>query len=334
MFNRATVSLTFKYSVAAIAMVWLLSLGVYFYMNKAFGGDYIRGLNVENQTGRADTVERISGATEAADAGLNQLRNGLLIINGGLVIIVPVLSYFLARQTLRPLAESYESQQRFVDDASHELRTPLSIITGELELALSKNRDSKDYRQSISSSLDEVKRVSNLIQNLLYLARGNEALLRSEFKPVSIVSVLSNSKARLKPELTRKKIRISENIGSDKALVHGNQLLLEQLIRNIIDNSIKFSPDGSEITVAMSMTVQWLIIVVKDQGVGMTANEIDHAFDRFWRAETSRSTDGHGLGLAISDQIAKLHRGTIKVESSSKVGTTIKIILPRIPHSS
>lgn len=334
MFNRATVTLSIKYSVAAISIVWLLSLGVYLYMNKTFGGDYIRSLNVENQTGRPDTVERISGATEAADAGLDRLRSGLLIINGGLVIVVPMLSYFLARQTLRPLAKSYEAQQSFVDDASHELRTPLSIITGELELALSKKRDIGDYRQSISSSLEEVNKVSTLIQNLLYLARGKEDLLRSEFKPVDLAQIIDKCIVQLKPEQNRKNIRLTESIAMNIPLLQGNQQLLEQLIRNVLDNAIKYSPEASEIYVTVGISAKGQVITIKDEGMGMSANEITHAFDRFWRAESSRTTDGHGLGLAISYQIVKLHRGTIDARSRIDIGTTIKIILPENKHSS
>lgn len=334
MFNRATIALTIKYSIVAISMVWLVSLGVYLYMNKTFGGDYIRGLNVENQNGRPDAVERISGATEAADAGLNRLRSGLLIINGGLVVIVPLLSFYLARQTLKPLAESYEAQQRFVDDASHELRTPLSIIIGELELALSKKRNSDNYRQSIAVSLEQVNRVSQLIKNLLYLARGNEALLRAEFRKVNISRLVSHCETLLEPELIRKNIRLTNNIAEDILPIQGNELLLEQLIRNVLDNAIKFSPSGRDITLSVNKTKHGQVITVTDQGVGMSAVEISHVFDRFWRAEGSRSTNGHGLGLAISKQIAVLHGGTIELQSRLGVGTTLKIMLPNNGHSS
>ncbi len=303
-----------------MVIITIFSTGIYLYMDKTFGGDYI-------DTYRAGHVSHAqsANATEVADAALDQLRIGLFICTGGLLVIVPLLSYAMARRTLRPLRESYDQQEAFTDNASHELRTPLSIVQGELELALQKPRSPAAYRDAIQQSLDQTRQLVFLTNQLLLLSRGDASNVRKSFASISLKKVI-DATIQSAHASRQEKARLSVSV-PPKIRVYGDPALLQQAFGNILSNARKFTSETDKISVTAQPIGSMIQVVIHNSGKGMSRQEVMHAFDRFWRAERSPSTTGHGLGLPIVQQIIKLHDGTVGITSSALSGTSVTIHL-------
>lgn len=315
MLSRTRLILTFQYSLLLLVVFWCFSLGIYVYMDRTFGGDYPK-----------NTGQVMNDTTEVADSGLDSLRTGLLIINGVLLLVVPLVSFVLANSSLRPVRESFESQQRFVDDAAHELRTPIAITQAELELALQKPRTNKEYRQVINVSYEETKRLGELVHNLLFLSRGHLQDIHNSLKAVPINSLVLKVVEELK-DRSESTPKISSSLRSkDKVLV--NPELMQIAITNILENAIKYTKADGQIIVNTTAKKDFVILSIKDTGIGMGLDETLKAFDRFWRAEASRHKKGYGLGLPLAKQIIELHGGMIQINSVPQEGTTVRVSLP------
>lgn len=237
-------------------------------------------------------------------------------------------SYLLARRTLQPVEEAYESQSRFSSDAAHELRTPLTIMQSEIEVGL---RDKKATKQShavlLQSNLDEVHHMRTLTDRLLQLANNHDMTITStSLEPIGIDAV-----NRVIPLAQTKKISIDNAIGD--ITVAGNSESLTDTLVILLENAIKYSPTKSTILLQAHTKGKHAALTVADSGPGISDEDIPHIFDRFYRADTSRSSRnvaGHGLGLSIAKQIVKAHRGNISVANNhdKQKGATFTITLP------
>ncbi len=253
----------------------------------------------------------------------------LLIINLGILVISGSLSYFLAGKTLQPIEEMVERQKRFVADASHEFRTPLTSMKTEIEVAL---RDKKltlnEAKRILESNLSEVDKLRHFTDSLLTLSlyesnSQNLSVEKVDLKDVALQGIERNILLAKK-----KRIRIRKTL--EKVIVKGSTRALVDLFSVLINNAIKFSPEGKEIKVSVRKTKNAEIKVI-DQGVGIAEEDLPHIFDRFWRADLSRNKkegDGYGLGLSIAKSIVDSHRGKIEVISKLGKGSTFKVILP------
>lgn len=290
-------------------------------MDYTFGGDY------RQQSVFFSKGTKAEGAAEAAEAGLDRLKYALLVSYVFLLVVLPIISYILARQALKPLEKSFEEQQRFVDDASHELRTPLSILQGELELALKKQRKPVEYKAAIATSLDEVIQMNSLVHNLLLMARGSRAQLYKSAETVKLEQLVANAVAINRREHAVKKLHYKVNI--EAVSIVGIVTLLEQSIANLLDNAAKFSDQSGSITVSLETDETYAVITIADAGIGMSAEQLSHAFDKFWRADEARTVKGFGLGLSIVQQIAQLHGGDISLAPNEYGGVTARLSIPR-----
>jgi signal transduction histidine kinase len=284
-------------------------------MEHAFGGDYVK------QARQSESESRSNSASEAADAGLDKLRTILLISDTAILLIIPTLSYQMARRTLEPVKKSYEKQQQFVDDASHELRTPLSIIQGELELALTKSRSPKEYQDAIKTSVEEVGNLSKLVTSLLLIARDDKSDLQETFQNIDLVKLVDTLINQATP--ADGKLHISLHCETDIHNIYGSLVLTERAISNIIDNAIKFSGSNGTITITVKSDRHYVTVTVSDNGIGMTESQLKQAYQRFWRAEEARSVKGFGLGLSLVRQIMSTQGGFIKLSSTINKGTTV-----------
>lgn len=319
MFKRTLFTLTLQYSLLLLLIFTLFSGGIYEYMDHTFGDDYRQNTLYEQQGSRAE------GAAEAADAGLDRLKYTLIGSYVLLIVILPGVSYILARRAMKPVQKSFEEQQRFVDDASHELRTPLSVLQGELELVLNKERQPADYQRAITASLQEVERLNTLVSGLLMIARGSHAELLASSEPLELEPILQASVERCQASYADKHLTFA--IDGSSSSMQGVRPLVEQAVYNLMDNAAKFSKPDGHVDVTLSNSGQYISITIADNGDGMTSEQITHAFDRFWRADSSRAIKGFGLGLPLVQQIALLHKGSVELQHNKAGGITAVLLL-------
>lgn len=332
MFKAAQFKLTFFYSALFLLLFWLFSLGIYAWMERSFGEGYISQVKQKQSYGQTtgefdDTKTAI--VTVAGDVALNQLRTILFVLNGGLLMVIPITSWFLAKRTLSPVQKIHEQQRQFATDASHEMRTPLSIISGEIEVALNKKRKAEDYKNTLVSTKEETDRLSKLVENLLFLAREDQGKIHSQTTRVDITDVISGILANLTPKIVSKKLNVDFKLPQENIIVLGEESLFYQLFANLIENAIKYTPKQGKLKISFSTKKDKVAIQIKDTGVGIAEHEKIKIFDRFYRADSSRSgTKGYGLGLAISKAIVDRYKGKLLVSSAAGKGSTFTVEFP------
>jgi heavy metal sensor kinase len=231
---------------------------------------------------------------------------------------------------LARLEQSFEQLRRFTSDASHELRTPLASIRSVGEVALQKNGSREDFRDTIGSMLEEVNRLSALAENLLTIARadaGRVQLHATEFSPIE----LAREAAALFEVLVEEKDQHITVAGDEGIRVKGDRVFLRQALVNVIHNAVKFSPAGGLISVDVRLQPMGGVrVAIADEGPGIAPEHRQKIFDRFYRADESRSREsgGAGLGLSIAQWAVKVHGGTIGLATAPGTGCIFQIDLP------
>lgn len=267
------------------------------------------------------------------------LRNMLIILcigSGAGLLLSFLAGFFLASKALIPIQRSWEKQTQFVADASHELRTPLAVIQTYLELLFRHpSKTIEEESENIFKSLSEVKRINKLVEELLTLARSdsNEQQIRPEnFMMDQLLGLIVE---QFKPIAEIKDITLKESIESNLNFF-GDQERLHQLFVILLDNAIKFTSADGAVFISCKKEGNYLKIIVKDTGMGISMKDLPYIFDRFFRGDKSRSRTegGTGLGLSIAKWIVEAHSGQINVESKQKEGTTFIIKLPIKDNSS
>jgi signal transduction histidine kinase len=211
---------------------------------------------------------------------------------------------------LEKLDKSFEKIEQFSKDVSHELKTPLTILRGEIEVALNKNRDIQEYKKILNLILQEVISLQNIIEKLLFFSKLNNEDIKKSFQEIEIDEVIIDIINSYKQQLNNKNLKI-EFINLENVKILGELSLIKILISNILQNAIKFSKKDSKIEIDLTKN----FLKIKDYGIGIEANKKDKIFDKFYQIDNSRNNDGVGLGLSIVKTIAKLHNFDIKVES-------------------
>ncbi|MDB5162425.1 MAG: hypothetical protein JWO54_434 [Candidatus Saccharibacteria bacterium] len=267
-----------------------------------------------------------SPLTIQSNQAAGQMTLSLFYINIVIFVAGGLGSYFLARRTLRPIEESHEAQSRFTSDASHELRTPLAAMKAELEVSL---RDShlsqQESRELLESNLEEVNKLIQLTQMLLQLSRLDHDKL--ERTSVDVVQLLNEKLSLYKADKKRFDI-----VARKKAVINANEPAISELIGILIENALKYSPKGSKINIRIFMKRLMVGFEIRNSGTPIPEDKLPKLFDRFYRADTSRtnsSENGYGLGLSIAKKIVDIHHGDLQV-SSNEEGTTFTFCLPII----
>jgi heavy metal sensor kinase len=228
------------------------------------------------------------------------------------------------------LRQSFEQVRQFSADASHELRTPLTIMRGEVELALRNPKEPEEYRRVLVSNLEEIVRLAAIIDNLLTVSRADLAKpgLPSE-EQVNLRELVDELYEDCEVIAAKKEIALELGRNED-IIVRGNKIQLRQLLMNLIDNAIKYTPTRGTVTLNSSQEEGMARISVTDTGIGIPGGDLEKIFDRFYRVDKARSREmgGTGLGLSIAKWIAELHRGHIEVQSQPSAGSTFTVILP------
>ena len=225
------------------------------------------------------------------------------------------------------LESSFERISQFSSDASHELKTPLTIIKGELEIALRKDRSIDEYKQSLKTSLEEVVVIEQTINDLLFLAKNEKDLINNNMEEILYFDeIIDESINEIKNFSKLHQIEIKFEL-IDTVEFKGYSNLLKIAIKNILKNAIQFSHKNSLVIVKSYKENGYFNISIQDFGIGIEKNEQDKIFEKFYRTDKSRNKNsgGTGLGMSIVKKIIDIHKGNIKIESFENIGTTITI---------
>jgi two-component system OmpR family sensor kinase len=230
---------------------------------------------------------------------------------------------------IKRLRHSFDQITQFSADASHELRTPLTIMRGEVELVLRSPKTSEEYRRVLVSNLDEIMRLSSIIDNLLTLSKGDQDGHDVRFEAVPLRPLMTELLEDSEIIAMKKQISVRLTDNEDVA-VDGDALRLRQLVLNLVDNAVKYTPDEGSVTISSRQEEGMAVIRIRDTGIGIPPDEREKIFDRLYRVDKGRSRDmgGSGLGLSISRWIVDLHRGTITVTSEPGEGSEFAVRLP------
>lgn len=236
-------------------------------------------------------------------------------------------------EMVRRLAILVEGQQRFVAHAAHELRSPLATLYGELQLALRKSRSAEEYKRAIEEALDSARRLKALAEDLLALARLGADREPSQ-TPVSLESVARSAAAWVERETSRRHVNVA--VDTDGSSVLGHAMDLERMLKNLLDNAVRHSPEGGSVRVVAKSEGDTVHLTVADDGPGIPEEDRARVFEPFFRADAERRRDdGSGLGLAIVREIARVHGGDVTLESGPDGrGALFRARLPAAPPPS
>jgi len=227
------------------------------------------------------------------------------------------------------LEASFRQVRQFTTDASHELRTPLTVMKGETELALRRPRSPEDYRGVLESSLEEIDRMTRVVDELLFLSRADLGEVTLESLPVRLETLVE--------DVTRQAAFLGQGYNVqvtvrslEAATVAGDELRLRELLLNLVDNAVKYSCPGGSVELGLVRDGSEARLSVTDQGIGIAPEEQGRIFDRFYRSDNARAhmKKGTGLGLSICKWIADAHQGSIRVQSVPGQGSTFTLVLP------
>lgn len=227
---------------------------------------------------------------------------------------------------LASLQEVYQAQVRFVSAASHELRAPLTVIQANLDLLQSKRVSNGERETAIAEAHAEASRMTRLVRDLLVLARADAGVpIRHDV--VELDRVLLEVIGETRHLAHGKRVEVT---ALDPVFVRGDEDRLKQLLLNLCENAIKYTPDGGRVSVAIRRDAGDAIITVADSGIGISANDLAHVFERFYRADPARTRDpgGSGLGLSIAQWVAAEHGGKVELASRPGAGTTARVRIP------
>ena len=233
-------------------------------------------------------------------------------------------------EMLDRLQTAFETEQRFTSDASHELRTPLGLLKAQISLALARPRDADTLTQMMRAMEGDVDRMTRLVETMLSLARTEIPL--NNHVQVDLAELLCGLMRQMQDANVSRRIQFSlESPSTSNAKIMGDPDRLTQLFMNLLDNAVKYSPDGGSVHVGLRPQDKCWEVEITDQGIGIAPEHLPHVFDRFYRTDVSRvrETGGIGLGLPIAQAIAKQHGGRITAQSVLGVGSVFTVELPK-----
>ena len=248
----------------------------------------------------------------------------LLYVNLLVFVVGGFGSYFLARRSLIPIEKAHEAQSRFTSDASHELRTPLAIMKLELESILRDDKaNTAELKEVLSSNLEEVNKLSKLAEMLLNLSRSDHSKLKTS--PVDLNKLTHNVVNDFKFASDRIILKSKRRL-----IVPGDETAITELIKVLIDNALQYSPKNSIVYIILSKQGDRAKFEITNSGPGISADKLPHIFDRFYRADSSRTSGaqkGYGLGLSLAKSIIELHGGELIASSTPGKETTFTFLL-------
>ena len=228
------------------------------------------------------------------------------------------------------LEDSFERISRFSADIAHDLRTPVNNIRGEAEVALARARTIDEYRDVLGSCLEESVRLSDLISNLLFLARTESPLTHLHRERVNVAELLGGVREYYEASAADGGISLTATVGAEPVIAELDRTLVQRAVGNLVSNAVAHTPPGGSVVLATNAESSAIRIEVSDTGAGIPAEALPRVFDRFFRVDTSRSqaSGGTGLGLAIVQGIMLLHGGNVEIASQLGQGTRVTLRMP------
>lgn len=231
---------------------------------------------------------------------------------------------------LDALASAEKQQHQFIADVSHELRTPLTVLRGSLEVILEEDRPAEEYREAIGNALLEVRHLTRISQNLLFLTRGESGRVTLSFANLELGRYAAETMRDLVPLAADRGITLSVLQPAAPVYVFADAGRLQQVLHNLLENSLRYTESGGRIQVRVAAAPGEALIEVSDTGLGIPESDLPYVFERFFRSKSSRHVypAGSGLGLSIVRWIVEAHKGRVTVESAVNKGSTFTVHLP------
>lgn len=328
-------STTTRLALSYLAIIMLMSIGFSIVFYKTSSHELGRQLpphSLYRQTVDSTMQDSLPDVDhffrDRIKTGRAELAQKLIWVNVCALIGGGFISYYLARRTLQPIEANMEAQAQFVSDASHELRTPLTLIQTSTEVALRKPKlTAAEAKKVLEQNVADVRRLQDLTNGLLAIAKHDKSKL--VLTPTSLQEVTSEALNHVVAVAQQKDITVDEQVINLKVL--GNKAALIQALTVLLDNAIKYSPNNSTIRITSGLEGGCGFVHVKDEGKGIEAKDLPHIFDRFYRADHSRSsqnTEGFGIGLSLAKKIIDQHHGEIIARSAPGKGSIFSIKLP------
>ncbi|MFQ5685163.1 MAG: heavy metal sensor histidine kinase [Candidatus Scalindua sp.] len=270
-------------------------------------------------------IENITETTRKITSSNLSTRLSPIYTGDELAELIKTINLMLDR-----LEASFKRTVQFTTDASHELRTPIASLKTGIEVILSRERTSEEYRELLEGNLNDLERMTRMISDLLELSRSDSGANILHLKSFNLSKMLKDLQNTFRPVSDSKKIRLSIN-GMPSVRIKGDEILLRRVFANLLDNAIKYTSHGDSICFALEDRGNDVVVRIEDTGIGISAEDFERIFDRFFRVDSSRSrvTGGTGLGLNICKSIVGLHQGKIEVKSELGVGSTFEVIIPK-----
>ena len=239
-----------------------------------------------------------------------------------------LISLYLSKWALRPVERAWEQQRRFVADASHELKTPLTVILANTGILKSNRLSTVEQQMNwIENTGAEATRMKKLVDSLLFLAKADNTELSVTLSKVNLSDIAISSALAFESVAFERGVLLATSEIAADIYISGNEAQLKQLIGILLDNAVKYSEEKGVVTLSLETRQSKAALTVHNQGSYMAAADLEHVFDRFYRADKSRSAEGYGLGLAIAKSIVDAHGGKISVRSDAVHGTTFTVMM-------
>jgi two-component system, OmpR family, sensor kinase len=282
------------------------------------------GLVLANQALRP--VDRVTCVAEQIAAGDLTERVPIPAKMDELGRLATTFNYMISR-----LQAAFERQKQFTSDASHELRTPLAVLRGDIEIALRRERNAEEYQRTLASNLEEIVRLSRLVEDLLMLARADSGRVELRCELLDLGKLCADMVEYISPLAEQREQTLTYQAPTQTVTVNVDVQRIKQLLLNLLDNAIKYTEPKGTIRLSVTTEGQAAVLSVADTGRGIPPEDLPHIFERFFRrsAKTSdRSAPGSGLGLSIVKWIVEAHGGKIEVSSELGKGSVFTIKLP------
>ncbi len=322
-FTKARVQLVLFYAFVFLVMVIAADRTIEYNRTKI-----VEGVIQEILIDQPDLDSRVVAARREALVSFRYQQYKVFTLFG---IVVAGIMYVLASSSLRPINKIIELQRRFIANASHELRTPLSVMKTQSEVALRMKRSlSKEELETVlRSNISQINYMSEVINTLLRISSSTSSSRSVTFSPLVIAIPIEKAISSLLSLALSKKITITTEVPHTICIV-GNGVAFEEIMINVLQNAIMYTPEGGKVHIYASQEGKKCRVAISDTGVGISAKDLPHIFNPFFRGHLSPtySKHGSGLGLTLVKELVTLHKGTISLASTEGQGTVVSMFFP------